>query len=305
MGWQSARKQVSQEIMKTDILCEVLSEDRTEAEMLVSLEQTFGLFREFADRYSRFIRGNELWTLNESERCQVSPELFRMLEHCQEYHAATGGLFDPSILTSLEAEGYRGAYGDKTNEHIPFSSLTLDPKTLTVCKPLALKIDLGGIGKGFVADKVASFLRQGYANFLVDAGGDIFAGGANRKEDYPYWAVDVEHPLRAGQPAALLLLSDTAVATSGRNRRHWMKDGQERHHLIDPSTGKSVPSDLISVTVIAESVTRADILAKTLLIAGKARGSILADTLGIAAIMIGQDGQVIANHFAEPYVWKK
>jgi thiamine biosynthesis lipoprotein len=306
MTWQSARKQVSQEIMKTDILCEVLSENHSEAEMLISLEQAFALFRDFEQHYSRFIRDNELWAFNESEGGAVSPELFRLLEEAKGYYEATGGLFDPSVLASLEREGYAGAYGEHAAiSHIPFSELTLERKTLTVSKPLDLKIDLGGIGKGFIADKVTAFLKKEYQHFIVDAGGDIYASGSNRKEDYPFWAIAVEHPLRPEHPAALLTLSDVSVATSGRNRRHWTKGNEEKHHIIDPNSQKSAVSDLLSVTVVSDSVTRSDVFAKTLLIAGSARGKILADTLGIAAIFIQEDGQVTSNQFMEPYVWKE
>jgi thiamine biosynthesis lipoprotein len=306
-AWKSADKRVSQEIMKTNILCEVLSNINTEPEMLVSLEEAFSIFRDFADHYSRFSRDNDLFRFNESEGGRVSEELFQLLEEAKHYHEVTGGLFDPSILLSLEREGYVGAYSDMiaTETPPPFSELILDRKTLTATKPLSLKIDLGGIGKGFVADKVAFFLRKKYRNFLVDAGGDIFVSGTNQKENYPYWAISVEHPLQPEHPAALLVLSDMAVATSGRNRKRWTKDGSERHHLIDPSHQRSAASTLLSVTVIAESVTRADVFAKTLFIAGQERGSILADTLGIPALFIDQDGSITSNRFIEPYVWKK
>ncbi len=306
MTWQSAEKRVSQEIMKTDILCEVLSEYHNDAEMLASLEQAFALFRDFERRYSRFSRDNELWAFNESEGGPISRELFHLLEEARRYHDATGGIFDPSILIPLEQEGYAGAYGGKVaGEPVPFSALQLDHETLTATKPIGLKIDLGGIGKGFIADKVAAFLAKEYQHFIVDAGGDIFASGSNRKEDYPYWAIAVEHPLRQDEPAALLVLSNLAVATSGCNRRHWTKNSEEKHHIIDPSSQKSAETDLLSVTVVAESVTRADVFAKTLLIAGSTRGSVLAETLGIPAIFIQKDGHVIRNQSMEPYVWKQ
>lgn len=302
-SWRSADKQVSQEIMGTDILCQVLSEDTTEPQMLASLEQAFALFRDFAERYSRFSRDNDLFRFNESEGGPVSRELFQLLEEAKRYHEATGGLFDPSILVSLEQEGYTGAY-EGTVAPVPFSELQLDQETLTATKPLGLKIDLGGIGKGFIADKVSASLKKEYRHFLVDAGGDIFASGSNMKEGYPYWAISVEHPLQPEHPAALLVLSDMAVATSGRNRKHWVKNGTERHHLIDPESRRSAETGLISVTVVAESVTRADIFAKTLFIAGYERGAVLADTLGIPAIFISQDGSVTGNRYIEPYVWK-
>ena len=307
MTWLSANKKVEKEIMKTDIFCEILYEaGYPEEKALSSLEIAFSLFRDFEQRYSRFLKGNELWNFNESEGGVISEELFRILQESKRYHEATGGLFDPSILPALEAEGYAGVYNKTTStkESIPFLELSLDHTTLTAKKPFGLKIDLGGIGKGLIADKVSAFLGKNYRHHIVDAGGDIFAKGSNQKESYPYWAIDIEHPFMPETSAALLLLSDMAVATSGKNRRHWIKNGSKKHHIIDPITEKSASSDLLSVTVIAENVTKADVFAKTLFIAGKERGILLAETLSLPAIFIDQDAAITINRFAESYVWK-
>lgn len=307
MKWESSTKTVHGEIMKTDIFCEILSEGKsTQTKALAALEEVFQLFRDFEKRYSRFIQGNELWELNEGLGGIVSEEFFSLLEQAAEYHRTTEGIFDPSVLPVLEQTGYEGAYTGKisSEKKVPFSELKLDRLTLTTIKPRDLKIDLGGIGKGFIVDTVANFLGKRFENFIIDAGGDIYIKGSNRKENYPYWAVDVEHPLKQEESIALLLLSDRAVATSGRNRRRWKKDNEEKHHIIDPRTDTSAASDFLSVTVIAENVTLADVLAKTLFISGEEKGSQMAEKLKIPAIFIKSDASVTINHFAKQYVWK-
>lgn len=292
--------------MNTDILCEIaFLEDQREL-ATECLEQAFLMMREFEARYSRFKENNVLWQFNQSEHTTLSPEFFDILERAKRYHEQTAGLFDPSILPTLHREGYRGAeHQIPLEKKIPFSALSLDPATLSATKPRELLIDLGGIGKGYIVDQVARFLSQHFEHFLIDAGGDIFVKGTNKKEGYPYWAIEVEHPLPDHPTPALLLLTDEAVATSGSNRRHWTRDGEQKHHLIDPTTEKSAQSEFLSVTVIAPETVTADVFAKTLYIAGKERGTALAEQLHLPAIFIEHDGSVFINNAAEPYVWKE
>lgn len=292
--------------MSTDVLCEVLFQEGEEQQAALSLEEAFAMMRTFADRYSRFRINNALFEFNRSENAQLSPEFFDILTRAQNFFTFTEGLFDPSILPVLEQEGYVGATPALAtpNQKRSFSELRLNQETRTACKPRDLLIDLGGIGKGYIVDRVADTLSLHFENFLIDAGGDVRVKGANRKEGYPYWAVAVEHPEHPDESVALLLLQDMAVATSGRNRRHWQKDGQEKHHLIDPRTEKSAARDFLSVTVIAPDTTTADVLAKALFIAGKDQAHRLAEQWQTPAIFIDHSGQVTINHLAQSYVWK-
>ncbi|MDP2837788.1 MAG: FAD:protein FMN transferase [Candidatus Moranbacteria bacterium] len=290
--------------MNTDILCEIQFLPKEEALATQCLATVFAMFRTFEARYSRFQKNNELWQLNHSERMALSEEFFDLLVRAQDFHTKTNGLFDPSILSALEQEGYSGATTETFNAGgVSFTTLKLDHATLTVTKPSNLRVDLGGIGKGYIVDQVATFLTRHFDNFLVDAGGDIFAAGRNQKANYPYWAVAVEHP-QTGQDIALLLLHGMAVATSGSNRRHWQKNGEHKHHLIDPASQKSAVSDILSVTVIAPDTTTADVFAKTLFIAGSKKGQALAKQLALPAIFVTEAGTAIINHEAQKYVWK-
>lgn len=304
-AWQTLRKEVHKDIMNTDILCEVQWSGEGDQGADQILDTALAMMRTFANRYSRFKKDNELYRFNQSEHMIVSPELFALLSQTKQFYASTNALFDPSILAALEEEGYHGAGHSPLPAQVPqFSELILDPESRTVSKPKGLCIDLGGIGKGYIVDQVATYLSRHFDHFLIDAGGDIFVKGTNKKEGYPYWAIDVEHPISPHESAALLLLTDRAVATSGRNRRRWQKQGQEKHHIIDPRTQKSASQDFLSVTVIAKSTTEADVLAKTLFIAGEQEGYRLAEQWNVPAIFITKSGQVTINHQAQAYVWK-
>lgn len=302
--WLSLRETVEKEIMNTDVLCEVLFLPGQEPLAHADIEAALNMMRSFETRYSRFKTGNDLWKLNTTNSLQLTPEFFHILETAQKFHHETQGLFDPSILPLLEKEGYPSQpYHDRLVREHKFSELLLDKETLVASKPASLLIDLGGIGKGYIVDQVVDFLKQHFDNFLVDAGGDIFAKGSNKKESYPYWAIEVEHPLLDQSTDILLLLTDMAVATSGRNRRNWKKNGQEKHHLIHPDTEQSSQSDLLSVTVVAPSTVEADIWAKTLFLLGSDKAEMLAEQKKIPAIFIKNSGQVISNPFISSYVW--
>ena len=305
--WYSLRQETSKKIMNTDILCEVMYSAGQKNKAEKCLEEAFAMMRKFEIRYSRFKKNNELWKLNQSTERTVSQELFNILSGSQYFYSLTDGLFDPSILPALEKEGYASTpYNDtaSTPRKKTLSQLHLDSSALTAIKPRDLFIDLGGIGKGYIVDQVTAYLSLHFDNFIIDAGGDIYARGTNKKEDYPYWVVEIEHPDAENTPVALLLLKDMAVATSGRNRRHWIKDQQNKHHIIDPRTNKSASPDFLSVTVIAASTISADVLAKFLFIAGREKAYLLAEKFRIPAIFIESRKNISINHYAEPYVWK-
>ncbi len=305
--WFSLRKETSKEIMNTDILCEILYTRGQKEQAEKCMEQVFLILKNFESAFSRFKKNNELWKLNHSNQTTVSQELFNILSAAQYFYTLSDGLFDPSILSFLEKEGYSsGVYRPPLSgtRKKSFSKLSLEHSTLKVKKPLDLMLDLGGIGKGYVVDKVASYLALHFDNFLIDAGGDIYVHGVNTKDDYPYWVVEVEHLDAENDPVALLLLKDMAVATSGRNRRHWVQNNQNKHHIIDPRTMKSASTDFLSVTVIAGSTTSADIFAKMLFIAGEEQAYLLAEKFQVPAIFIKNEGSIFINHYAKPYVWK-
>ena len=118
------------------------------------------------------------------------------------------------------------------------------------------RLDLGGIGKGYAVDRACELLAM-VGPCLVNAGGDLAVRGGS-------WPV--------GAGGVTLLLESGAIATSGRDRRHWRRNGEERHHLIDPRTGRPAETGLRSVTVVAPSAVEAEVLAKVAFLGGPVEG---------------------------------
>lgn len=123
----------------------------------------------------------------------------------------------------------------------------------------AVRLDLGGIAKGYAVDRAAALLRgHGVRHALINVGGDLYALGTH-PAGRP-WQVGVRHPRRPGRYLTRLSLSDRAVATSGDYENFFIADGQRYHHLLDPRTGAPAPFHQ-SVTVTARSAMMADALA--------------------------------------------
>lgn len=301
------------EIMRTDVFVQVFSDTYTQQTMEADIEQAFSMFREFAHRFSRFREESELALLNRASQICVSEELFALLLHSRQYFEETGGIFDPTILPTLEREGYGaslesvsfGAPGLTVPErYYTFADIVLDVDSRTVVKPIDCRVDLGGIGKGYIVDQVAHMLSKRYTDFLVDAGGDLYVSGGNRVICQPYFAIEIEHALRTRESAGLLLVSDQAVATSGINRRCWQQDGVEKSHLIDPRTQHSIRSDVLTATVVMPSVEQADVLAKTLCVLGRERGLTFAEQKCIPVFLLLKDGTIDRNRFMRPFLWE-
>lgn len=310
-------REIKQEIMSTDIFVRIESDTHSEEDLQADLERCFNMFRDFEARFSRFKKESELSRFNtKTEGKQiVSEQFFALFEKAVEYHLFTEGLFNPTILSALEKEGYTksshegftSAEDAPTNNSpiLSLGNIAADKEALTI-DTCGARIDFGGIGKGYIIDQVTLFLRsQGYYNFFIDAGGDLYAGGRNEEKNYPYWAVEIENPKYPDQSLATLTLSDMAATTSGINRRHWINGTEVKHHIIDPRTGKSAETDLVSVTVVAHETALADVLAKSILILGREAGGAFAARKNIAALLADAKGIATTTPLLDTYLWKK
>jgi thiamine biosynthesis lipoprotein len=161
-------------------------------------------------------------------------------------------------------------------------------------------VDLGGIGKGLAVRWAAELLSGAGRAALVEAGGDLMALGAGPDGDG--WLVAVESPVGDADPAAVLRVSDRAVATSSTRVRSWTVDGAEVHHLIDPRTGRSADTDLASVTVVGDDPALSEVWSKALFVTGRGGIRAAADDRGLAALWVDRSGRVGTSRAMRPYV---
>ena len=241
-----------------------------------ALDRAEAEFERLEQVLSRFRPDSELSLLNRAGRSlSASPDLVRVVELALAAREATGGRFDPTVHDALVAAGY-----DRTFEEVPAEApagadrgvccggaVHVDGQAIELSP--GVRLDLGGIGKGYAVDRVAELLAIA-GPCLVNAGGDLAVRGGS-------WPVGVTDGLT-------LELSRGGMATSGRDRRRWVRDGEELHHLIDPSTGRPAESALVRVTVVADSAADAEVLAKA---------AFLGADVDVPRVLVTADGRTI------------
>jgi thiamine biosynthesis lipoprotein len=157
--------------------------------------------------------------------------------------------------------------------------------------PEATGFDPGGIGKGFAADLVTDFLIAGGATCTsVELGGDVRVSGE------PWfdvnWSIGVADPFDESADIAAFSPEGGAVATSSILRRSWVVDGVQRHHLLDPGTGRPAATDLVSATACSSEAWWAEIASKVALIAGSNEAIDLLQEFGAPGLIVAADGSV-------------
>jgi thiamine biosynthesis lipoprotein len=240
---------------------------------------------DFAARMSRFIPESELSALNGDPRAEVpASSLLRNVVRAGLWAAElTGGLVDPTLVSELEAVGYRRSLADREPASLAEAlagapprrparphparrhrHVEVDDRAGVVRRPPGVRIDSGGVGKGVVADMVA-FRLCGYSRYVVDCGGDLAVGGVEALVR-PY-EIEVEHPL-TGETVHTLRVSSGGVATSGLNVRVWRTQDGFSHHLLDPASGRPAWTGLIGATALGTSALEAETLTKAALLLG-------------------------------------
>lgn len=289
---------------------------QTDSPVLLDVQR---LFQSFEKRLSRFDPQSELSRLNvnETESFQASPILLDAVEMALMAAEATHGLYDPTLLAALEQAGYDRSFEQITHampltervtsdllaaapartarrlsvRPFTFRSITINRARREIYKPCGLRLDLGGMGKGWTVDRVADRL-QGLGPFLINAGGDIFA--YHSPPGQKGWEIDLVHPFKPEENMARLLLHHRALATSTIAKRRWQNRGHIMHHLIDPRTGQPAQTDALSVSVVADRTVMAEVYAKVALILGAEQGlAYLRNLPGVEGLIFTAESQVI------------
>lgn len=221
-----------------------------------AIERAFGWFRQIEATCTRFNAASELMQLTTQIGVAVpaSAILYEAISFALRVAEESGGAFDPT----------GGSFRD----------VELDPdrKTIKLLRPLTL--DLGGVAKGLAVDTAAREL-QPFADFAINAGGDLYLGGCN-PEGGP-WSVGIRHPRRDSELIDSLYVSDRAVCTSG--------DYERGQHIIDPRVG-APPAAAASVTVVADSAMLADALATAAFVLGPSEGMRLLNRVGVEGMIV-------------------
>lgn len=280
-----------------------------------ALQQVEALFAAAERRMTRFAKTSELSRLNAQPEqwVKLSNILWQVVVRAVAFARETEGLFDPTLLNALEAAGYDRSFNQLEAEssaprigkkHLGrWEEIQLDAQRRAIWLPAGVRLDVGGIAKGFSAQQAVAFLSQ-WGACLVDAGGDLTAGDA--PAGWPGWPVGISAPRHEDkkEPEHLvqLWLNNASLATSGIDYRRWKRNGRLAHHLIDPRTGEPAETDILTVSILSSDASHAEAWATAALVAGLEKGEKLLQEKQLAGAFIDPEHHLLLTPTIEPFV---
>ena len=209
-------------------------------------------------------------------------------------------------VVKLWAIGFKGAHvptDDQIKERMklidPFSVDLNDTDQTVFLKKSGMELDLGGIAKGWIADRIKDFwMAYGVHAGIINLGGNILLVGDSPKRTSGQWSVGVQDPKEPrGNNIASVMVPQCSAVTSGTYERYLVVDGHKYHHLIDPRTGYPVETDLAGVTTFTKYSVEAEIECKRLFFAGKPVAGWHDDPDRIGAVFVYNDEHVEYDNF--------
>ncbi len=276
------------------------SEDRARKAM----REAYGELDRLGRLLNFYAEDSELSAINRNAGMQpvtVSPDTLEIVEAAVYAGRQTEGAFDVTVGPIVKLWDFNEKIlpdSASVAERLPFvgyQNIVIDAAASTVfLKKAGAQMDLGGIIKGFAADKAVAVLQKnGIEDGIVAVAGDIKVFG--RQPDGRPWRLGVQNPRQQGDNdilLATLALDDKSISTSGDYQRYFIRDGVRYHHLFNPKTG--FPESLCqSVTVVAPDATLTDPFATGIFIMGPKKGLALLERLGMDGIIVDQDGTVL------------
>jgi thiamine biosynthesis lipoprotein len=347
---EQARRLVEQKqrIMATEVTLHLAVAPEEEASARAALGACVAWLREVERRLTRFNAESELSLLNQQvgRWCDVSDLLFEAVREALAAALASDGLFDPALLPHLEALGYdrdfsllprqptdTAAEGARAAPPLGrWREIRLDPKGRRIRLPPGVRLDLGGIAKGWAADRAVKRLLHRVPDVLVNVGGDMrLRGGPKPGES---WAVGIGDLDDQGSSAgskhrAIITFAHGGLVTSGATGRWWYHQGKRQHHILDPRTGRPAPLWLrtgdpetseadaghliATATALAPTAARAEVAAKVALLRGypdalhaverawAGEAELKADR-GVALLLILGSGEVVVSANMQDYL---
>jgi thiamine biosynthesis lipoprotein len=287
-------------MMDTVITISVVSHSKDHAER--ALNSAFLELKRLEALFDFYSPESEVSRINRDagiSRVTVSQDMLTVLERAYFVSEKTGGAFDITAGSLLAL--YDFVHGIKPQPrvlkaHLPlvnYKALHIERDDTSVfLEKKGMRIDLGGIVKGYAADRAVDTLkRAGISSGLVAVAGDIKAFGL--KPDKKPWKIGIKDPRAEGENdiIAVLDLKDMAISTSGDYERYFILDGERYHHLLSPKTGFPVHT-CQSVSIIAQEGVLADAFATGVFILGPEKGMKIIEQMGFDGIIIDNEGHV-------------
>ncbi len=272
------------------------------------IDACFEKMAQYESLLSRTREGSDVWKINHSagEPVEVSDDTAALIALAQKYYELSDGAFDITVAPYVTIWNFPDNPGEVPADasiaaariHVGLSLLHLDGNTVTLDDPRA-SIDLGGIAKGYIADRLKEYLvGEGIESGYINLGGNMLTIGT-KPGDVP-WNIGIRRPFgEASDTITAVKVDDRSVVTSGTYERYFEKNGTIYHHILDPASGYPVWNGLASVTILSDSSAEGDALSTSCFVLGLTRGMELVESLDqVEALFITDDQEL---HFSSGF----
>lgn len=255
---------------------------------------------------STYIKSSDISRINAGDNSvEVDKHFQNVFQASKGIYENTNGYFDPSVGLLVNAYGFGPAgYSEDVTEqdidslyqYVGFDKIELTSQNKITSETSKVYLDFNAIAKGYTVDVFGNYLKsKGSDNYLVEIGGEVTVAGQNLDSETP-WKIGIEMPLKDGSRELKygLKLYDESLATSGNYRKFRLDSatGEKYVHTINPKTGKSQKTDILSASVVAETCAYADAYATAFMAMGfeKAQDFLL-DYNNLKVVFIYSDGE--------------
>lgn len=292
----------STELVATEILNEIQDLEvnflsrRSELSQISQINQNTDLERAQHISEEMYFYLNKIWDISEKSNGALDVTVGPVVELWNIDACALGsGTFQIPSEEKLK----------KTMELVGYEKVSISENEIIL--PKGMIIDLGAVGKGIAGDSAFEILSQNenITGAILSIGGSIVTYG--EKPDGTMWQIGIQNP-RINEDeekyiGTLCLSGNWFIATSGDYERYVEKDGKRYHHIIDPSTGCSAKSDVVSVTILSKEGFLSDALSTACFVLGKEEGFLLAKKYGVEILTIDKDGNIDMSEGMKQYFY--
>ncbi|CCQ92611.1 conserved hypothetical protein [[Clostridium] ultunense Esp] len=275
------------------------------------LDEAVNRLKEIEERMSATIDTSDISLINKNsgiKPVKVHDDVYYVIQQAKYFARITKGAYEPTIGPLVDLWNITGT--DKDERHsipteeeikkrmalVDYNDLELMDNNHVYLKREGMKLDLGGIVKGYAADEVKRiFIENGIESAIIDLGGNVYALG--KKENGEAWRIGIQDPFEVtGSYLGILSVEDKSIVTSGDYERFFIYEGQKYHHIIDSKTGYPSENEVAGVSIISDKSIDGDALSTALFILGVDEGTeLINEQENIEAIFITKQEEVIVD----------
>lgn len=269
------------------------------------IEHTLNLCYKYELIFSKTNSNSELYKLNESTepKVRISKDLYQVLEKALYYSELCEGKFDVTVANLTNLWDFKNSVVP-SDEDISNTLYSVDYKNISLSEyngnyyitKNSSKIDLGGIAKGYIADKLKDYLcNNGVESGIINLGGNTIVLGD--KPNHSEYNIGIQTPFeKTGKYMCTVQIKDKSIVTSGVYERMFELNDTLYHHILDPDTGYPASTDIYSATIISDKSIDGDALSTTCVLLGTENALKLINSIdGIECVIISNTNEIILS----------